>query len=434
MATEIKIPKLGMVMEEATVVRWLKGDGEMVAQGVPIVEIESEKITFQVEAPTAGVLHHAALAGHSGPIGALLGVITAAGEAAPSVTPSRPAEPPVAAAPAVTAASAPNITPTSAANPFASPAARRLAREHGVDLHHVKGSGPQGRIVESDVLNFLEAQKKPRVSPIAKKVAERAGVDIAHIQGSGAQGRILREDVERAALAVGTRPSARPPAQTAPMTAMRRTIARRMQESLHSTAQVTLVTECDVTELVRLRERLRRDFELTYTDLILQATARALEAHPRLNASLNGDQICRHEAIHIGVAVAVDDGLMVPVVRHANRKTLREIALETRDLAERARSGKLTLDELSGSTFSVTNLGRYGIDAFTPIINPPEAAILGVGRIVEKPAAYHGAVALRQLLTLSLTHDHRLVDGAPAAEFLQTVAEMLSMPYFLTAV
>lgn len=192
-------------------------------------------------------------------------------------------------------------------------------------------------------------------------------------------------------------------------------------------------TECDVTELVRLRGRLQRDFELTYTDLAIQAAARALEKHPRLNASLDGDRIRLHDEIHIGMAVALEEGLIVPVIRDANRKTLREIARETKELAAWARQGAVSIDEVTGSTFSVTNLGSRGIDGFTPIINPPEAAILGVGRIVEKPAAYQGAIALRHLVVLSLTHDHRLVDGAQAADFLRTVAEMLELPYLLSA-
>lgn len=384
MATEVKMPKLGMAMHEGVVAKWLRNDGDTVERGEPIVEIESEKITYQVEAPAEGVLHHAAREGETYPIGAMLGYIAAPGEAVPEpglVAPpgEAPSVPPVEAA-------APAATPRRPRRQFvrASPVARRLAREHGIDLAEVKGTGPGGRVIEKDVRAFLEAQK----------VA---------------------------------------PSPTVPFTGMRRTIARRMTESLQSMAQVTLFTEVDVTELVRLRERLRCDFDLTYTDLIIQAAARALEKHPRLNVSLEGDEIRLHEEIHIGMAVALEEGLIVPVVRHANRKPLREIARETKELAQRAREGTLSVDEVAGSTFSVTNLGGYGIDGFTPIINPPEAAILGVGRVVEKPAAYRGAVALRHMMVLSLTFDHRLVDGAPAAEFLRSVAEMLEMPYLLAA-
>ena len=386
MATEIKMPKLGMAMRQGVVTKWLKEDGATVKEGEPLLEIESEKITYQIEAPASGILHRVAQEEETLPVGAILGYIAAPGEAVPK--PEKPSAPEAeAAAPAAEAVTqAPAARSPDKGFVRASPVARRLAREHGIDLRQVKGTGPGGRIVEKDVRAFLEAQK-----------------------------------------------AAPAPARAVPFTGMRRTIARRMTESLQTMAQVTLFTEVDVTELVRLRERLRREFELTYTDLIIKAVARALEKHPRLNASLAGDEIRQHEEIHIGVAVALEEGLIVPVIRNANQKSLREIAQETKDLAQRAREGRLSVDEVTGSTFSVTNLGGYGIDGFTPIINPPEAAILGVGRIVEKPAAYRGQVALRHMMVLSLTFDHRIVDGAPAAAFLRTVAEMLEMPFLIVA-
>ncbi len=204
-----------------------------------------------------------------------------------------------------------------------------------------------------------------------------------------------------------------------------------MHASLQAMAQLTLFTELDVTELMRVRERLQREFAVTVTDLVVFAAARALRQHPRLNASIVDDQVHVHQRVHVGLAVALDDGLIVPVVRDADRQSLQAIAAETRALAEQARAGQLTADQVTGGTFTVTTLGRFGIDGFTPIVNPPEAAILGIGRVIEKPAAYRGTIALRQMLTLSLTHDHRLVDGAPAARFLQQLAERLELPYFL---
>lgn len=382
MATEIKMPKLGMAMQQGIVTKWLKEDGATVKEGEPILEIESEKITYQIEAPASGVLHRVAQEEETLPVGAILGYIAAPGEAVPK--PEKPSAPAVTAPAAEAAPQTPAARSPDKGFVRASPVARRLAREHGIDLRQVKGTGPGGRIVERDVRAFLEAQKAA-------------------------------------------------PSRAVPFTGMRRTIARRMTESLQTMAQVTLFTEVDVTELVRLRERLRREFELTYTDLIIKAVAHALEKHPRLNASLVGDEIRQHEEIHIGMAVALEEGLIVPVIRNANRKSLREIAQETKELAQRAREGQLSVDQVTGSTFSVTNLGGYGIDGFTPIINPPETAILGVGRIVEKPAAYRGQIALRHVMILSLTFDHRIVDGAPAAEFLRTVAEMLELPFLIVA-
>jgi len=383
MATKVAMPKLGMAMKQGTLLQWLKGDGDLVEQGDIIAEIESEKITTQVEAPASGILRHVAEQGQALPVGGLIAWITAPGESVPAAEETGRAE---AGPTGQREAAAKAAAPPGEKREFvpASPIARRLAREHGIDLTRVEGTGPQGRVRREDVERAIEAAKAVAPSGL-------------------------------------------------PFAGMRRTIARRMTGSLQAMAQVTLCTEVDVTELVRLRKHLRREFEVTYTDLIIQAAARALEKHRRLNASLEDEEIRLHDHIHLGMAVALEEGLVVPVIRDANRKTLREIARETKDLAQRARDGALSMDEMTGSTFSVTNLGGYGVDGFTPIINPPEAAILGVGRIVEKPAAYRGAVALRQMMVLSLTFDHRIVDGAPAADFLHTVAEMLEMPYLLQA-
>lgn len=382
MAKKVGMPKLGMAMKEGTLLQWLKQEDDPVERGDPIAEIESEKITSEVEAPASGILHPVAGEGETVSVGELIAWITAPEESVPTTEEAPPVE-------------AEEVEREEVAEPAAPP---------------------------------REEKKFVPASPIARRLAQEHGIDLVQVEGTGPQGRITREDVERA-----IQETEAAPGRTIPFAGMRRTIARRMTESVQTMAQVTEFTEVDVTELVRLRERLRRDFELTYTDLIIRASARALEKHPRLNASLDGDEIRVHDEIHIGMAVALEEGLIVPVIRNANRKTLREIARETKELAQRAREDALSVDEVTGSTFSVTNLGGYGIDGFTPIINPPEAAILGVGRIVEKPAAYRGAVVLRHMMVLSLTFDHRLVDGAPAAEFLHTVADMLDTPYLLSA-
>jgi pyruvate dehydrogenase E2 component (dihydrolipoamide acetyltransferase) len=270
--------------------------------------------------------------------------------------------------------------------------AKKRAREHGIDLAEVTGTGPGGRITEKDVLAFLEAREKAPPPEVAAP------------------------------------PKA---ARIIPFVGMREMIAERMTQSLQTMAQVTLHTEVDATELVKLREQLKQEFDLTYTDLIIKAVAKALQAHPLLNATLVGDEIHLLEEIHIGVAVALEDGLLVPVVRDADKKSLQEIAQETRRLARGAREGTLTVDEVTGSTFTITNLGAYGVDGFTPIINPPEVAILGVGRIVERPAIHEDQIVRRSTMVLSLTIDHRIVDGAPGAEFLSTVREILESPYRL---
>ncbi|MGA8057868.1 MAG: dihydrolipoamide acetyltransferase family protein, partial [Candidatus Binataceae bacterium] len=218
----------------------------------------------------------------------------------------------------------------------------------------------------------------------------------------------------------------KPQARSIPMRGMRKTIADRMSKSLRESAQLTITSEADVTVAVELRERLVRQFDFTYGDLLIQAVARALLRHPRMNARLEQDAIAIMPQVNVGMAVALEDGLIVPVIVDADRKSLREIAAVTRELGERARAGKLRLEEVSGGTFTITNLGTYGVDAFTPIINTGETGILGVGRIIEKPVVHRGEIARRSMMTLSLTFDHRLIDGAPAAQFLQTVIEIFN--------
>jgi pyruvate dehydrogenase E2 component (dihydrolipoamide acetyltransferase) len=274
------------------------------------------------------------------------------------------------------------------------------------------------------------------ITPIARKRAAELGVNLDLVAGSGPGGRVTREDVERAAAAKGAEPPAAPAApsaspgkptvRTLPLTAMRRTIAQRMHASLSASAQLTITTEADVSAAVELRERLKPQFDFTYTDLLIHAVARALIRHPRMNARFGDGAILLNDEVNIGLAVALDEGLIVPVIAGANRMTLKEIAARTRELSERARAGKLTLEEVGGGTFTITNLGNYGIDAFTPILNIGETGILGVGRIVEKPAVWRGEITRRSMMTLSLTFDHRAIDGAPSAAFLQTVVEIFN--------
>lgn len=429
MATKVIMPKLGMAMTDGAVVKWIKSDGERVEKGERIAVVMSKKITYEVEAPASGILRHAAAVKEVKAVGAAIAYIAEPGEAIPELEVVPPAPPPEVAAP-----------PPPEEKPFvlASPAARRLARERGVDLTQVKGTGPEGRVTEADVLRFVEEREKaPPIlaSPMARKLAKEHGVDLAEVTGTGPGGRITEKDV----LAFVEAREAPPPLRTIPFIGMRQVIAERMTESLHTMAQVTITTEADATELVRLREQIKAEFEpstgsghsLTYTDLVVKAAAKALRDHPLLNATLVGEEIQLLEEIHIGVAVALEEGLIVPVVRDADKKTLQEIAQETRRLAQAAREGTLTVDEVTGGTFTVTNLGMYGVDISTPIINPPEAAILGVGRIVEKPAIHEGQIVKRSLMQLSLTFDHRIVDGAPAAEFLWTIKGLLESPYQL---
>ena len=444
MAAKIIMPKLGMAMTEGVVAKWNKRDGDAVALDEEVAVVMSKKITYKLKAPEAGVLRIVAREKETRAVGAVLAFVTAPGEPVPAVEEVSPE----AAAPVVVAAAlAPTAAP--AAPPAvktgfvpASPAARRLAKEKNVDLAQVTGTGADGMVSEADVLRFMEEQAKTAVAPVevlatsaARKLAQERGVNLAEIPGTGSGGRITEQDVlafvEARAGAAAPAPAAPPAARIIPFAGMRQSIADHMVESLHTTAQLTLTMEVDATELVKLRTQLKTDFDLTFTDLLVKAVAKTLKKHPLLNATLIGDEIHLLEAIHIGVAVALQDGLIVPVLRDADKRTVQEIAQESRRLAQGARDGTLSVDEVTGGTFTITNLGASGIDAFTPIINAPEVAILGMGRIAEKPVFQGEQVVKRSLLVLSLTIDHRIVDGAPGADFLKSLKDLLEMPYRL---
>jgi pyruvate dehydrogenase E2 component (dihydrolipoamide acetyltransferase) len=424
-------------VDECVVVTWLKREGSAVEKDEVLLILQAEKISFELPSPAAGqvtaiLVQQGEVVKKGQPLARL--EITKLVETPPA--------PPEAAA----------VPIRSTGEVRASPVAKRLAREHNVDLALVAGTGEEGRITEKDVLGFVEARQikaappppgikaMPPASPVAKRLAREHNVDLAQVTGTGESGRVTEKDVlafveaQQSKAAPRLTPSeAKPvptssPGETLPLSGTRGTIARRMHDSLQSMAQLTLHTEADVTELVALRESLKAHTPLTYTDLIVRACALALRQHPRLNATLEEETIRLLPQINIGLAVALDDGLIVPVIAAADRQSLADLAQLRTRLAERARAGQLTKEEISGGTFTITNLGNYDIDAFTPIINPPEAAILGVGRIVEKVVIYQGKIAQRAMITLSLTFDHRLVDGAPAAAFLQTIKQLLEAP------
>ena len=476
MATTLTMPKLGLTMTEGKVVKWFKQDGEQVVKGQPLVVVMSKKITYEVEAPASGVLHVVAQPKDARKVTEVIGFILELGEpvpqvgaapgAQPSASPSagdKPREvrsspaarrlarelsvdlaqvlgtgpdgriserdvqrfhdkPPM---PAVEG-TAPGVEAPREVR--SSPAARRLARELGVDITRVQGSGRGGRISEKDVQAFHDGQSRIDATPLARRMAEEENLDLAQIQGTGPDGRITEDDLLRAL--EGRVPAGAVPPRALPFAGMRQAIAETMVGSLHSMAQLTLTSHADVTALAGLRDMLRKrwDERISYTDLIVKAVAAALRDHPLLNSTLMGEQIVLHDEINIGVAVALDQGLIVPVVRDADKRSILEIHQALRDLAERARGDQLTVDEVTGGTFTVTNLGMYRVDAFTPIVNPPEVAILGVGQISEHLALVNGQVTALSRMALSLTIDHRVVDGAPGAAFLQTLVEFLEHP------
>jgi len=429
-----------MAMTEGIVAKWNKRDGEWVNKDEEIAVVMSKKITYKLRAPESGVLRIIVREKETRPVNAILAFITATGEPIPAVEDVVPA---AAAAAVTTAAPAPAAPPP--AKPgfvLASPAARRLTKEKGIDLAQVKGTGPNGMVTEIDVTRFIEEIAQAAVPPevlatsAARKLAEQFGLKSAEIPGTGIGGRITEQDVlafEAQAKSPVAAPTevAKPGARVIPFAGMRQAIAEHMVESLHSMAQLTMMMEVDVTELVKLREQVKAEFDVTYTDLVVKAVAKTLKLYPMLNATLIGDEVHQLDSIHIGVAVALQDGLIVPVARDADKRTVQEIGREVRRLAQGARDGSLSVDEVTGSTFTITNLGTYGIDGFTPIINSPEAAIMGVGRIVERVVVHDDQIARRKMMVLSLTIDHRLIDGATGAEFMRSLKEMIENPYRL---
>lgn len=469
MSEQVFIPKLGQTVEEVTVGQWLVADGSQVRKAQEILNIETDKAVFAIEAPAEGFIHFGPVKeGDVLPVLSVVASIGAADELFTADVAAAGAGPELAAvaAPPV----APPVAPAQAAAPlaasapvFASPRARSLAGRKGVDLGKVAASGPLvpgseagARILERDVLDYLD--RRPRATPVARRLAAEAGLDVDEVVGSGPGGRITRRDVEQATrpgqpapppTPGPAAPATVPPAPLAPaadvlarvpLKGIRGVIAERMAASVHTTARVTLVTEVDATEFVAMRERLKArlaeswGFAPGYNDFLGKIVAAALRQFPYMNARLSADAIEQMAAVNLGMAVDTERGLLVPVIRDADQKSLRQFGQEFRALAERARQGKALPDELSGGTFTITSLGPFEIDAFTPVINLPEAAILGVGRIAAKAVVREGQIVARQMWTLSLVFDHRLVDGAPAARFLQAIKAMIEEPYLLLAV
>jgi pyruvate dehydrogenase E2 component (dihydrolipoamide acetyltransferase) len=443
-AVEVLLPKLGLTMETGLIEAWLVPAGTPVKPGDPLLRLATDKVDVEVEAEEAGLFHPAVASGVELPPGTLIGWLLEAGEEVPSgaaalEAPPPPHVPPEATAPVVSEPGA--LTRTGRL--FASPNARRVARERGVDVAQLNGSGPNGRIITADVLGAAAAAPgEPQVvSPLVRRDAAAAGVDLSAVAGSGPGGTVRRSDVPTAAAAqvpAGTAPVAAA-AQVIPLTGMRGVIASRMHASLQEMAQLTLGTEATMDAAMALRAQLKEQWQQagipvpTITDLVVRAAALALRGHPRLNASVHDNAIHVQPEINVGLAVALEEGLLVPVLKRADQLPLSAIAAESRRLAQAARTGRLALTDLEGGTFTVSTLGSYGIDFFTPVITPGQVAILGIGRLRDS-VRWEGATPVRtQVLTLSITFDHRAVDGAPAADFLRGVVSRRAAPLSLLA-
>jgi pyruvate dehydrogenase E2 component (dihydrolipoamide acetyltransferase) len=362
MVTKVVMPKLSLTMKEGTVGKWYKKEGDIVEKGEPIVEVVSEKATYDLEAPASGILRKILVEqGVDASVNAVLAVITAPNEMFSEAE--------------IRAEEMPQAIEEAEKKVLASPAAKRLAKEYGIDLSVVRGSGPEGRIAEGDVRRFMQ-----EASGILPKIKE-----------------------------------------IIPLSGFRKTSAERVSMSFKTAPHSTLMMEVDVSKAKELHEKL----QASYTAILVEAVAKALIEHPLINSTLEGDQIKLFEDVNIGVATATEYGLIVPVIHDAGRKSRREIDTLINELTEKARQGKLAKEGLTGGTFTITNLGMYGVEFFTPIINPPETAILGAGKIIEKPTVANGKIEVKSMMMLSLSYDHRVVDGVPAAEFLRKVKEKI---------
>lgn len=428
MAKLIVLPKLGLTMTEGTIARWYKQEGDEVKVGDILYDLETDKLTNEIEARNEGILRKIFIQeGEKAPCLAPVAIIAAADEDIADLMPggAEPARKEEPKAEEVPAAEAPPAEAPKANAP-ASPAAKKLAREKGIDIALVTGTGPGGRITIEDVEKYTPAQEAPplKASPVAEKLAADKGIDLKDVP---AEGRIMKADVEKVipkAEAGGE--------ERVKMSGMRKVIAKRMAESWNTCPTVTFDISVDITNMDHLRDLLKKEeIPVSYTDIIAFMTARTLHEFPLVNSSVDGTDIILKKYVNLGIAVALDDGLLVPVIRDADKKGLKELSTELKLLATDARAGRLGPDSLSGGTFTITNLGMFGIESFSPIINLPEVAILGVNAIREVVVPDCCGFTTKKYMGLSLTADHRVVDGSVAAQFLARLRKKLENPALL---
>ena len=449
MATEVLMPKLGLTMTEGTIDAWKKNVGDTVQKGEILFSVETDKLTNDVEAEADGVLLKILVpAGETVACKTLIGWLGAAGEAVPDGGGSAPVQEAASAAPAAAASGAAAVPAAAgavhAAGEYvpATPYAKKLAKEKGFDLTAIPATGYKGVVVARDVLGFTPAAAAPaapavKASPLAEKVAADLGIDLKDVKA--AHGRVLAEDLLRYIAETREKKdageaSAAEREEVKPMSGMRKAIAKNMQNSHMTSPTVTFNLGIDMTEMKRYREQLKaKEIKVSYTDLLVKFVAKALTEFPLLNCSVEDNKIIYKHYINMGVAVALDNGLVVPNIADADKKSLTEISAEVKEMAKQAREGKLPPEKLRGGTFTITNLGMYGIESFSPIINQPEVAILGVNTMEDKVVVRNGEMCIRPIMNLSLTADHRVVDGSVAAQFLQRVKSLMENPALILA-
>lgn len=454
MAVEVFMPKMSDHMEAGEIIRWLVKEGDRVEQGQVIMEVMTDKVVADLEAPASGVLKGIRVGAEDGaivPVGETFAFIAEPNEEVPNLPPLGPVQAQKVEEGTQLASATSRAEPLQAEPAWgrATPVARRVARELGIDLAQIKGTGPGGSIREEDVRALAaargaepaEAQRDVRASPLARRVARELGVDITQLKGTGPGGRIKEEDVRAFAEAQATAPVIQAPeseAEWLDLTPFQRVTGQRMLESVQTAPQFALSINVDVTNLLWLREALMERVvaesgeRLSITAIIVKIVAVALKGHPRANASFEDGRVKLHPQVNLGVALGTDQGLVVPVIREADQKSLIQITQELKVFQEKAQHMRFTAEDLSGSTFTLSNLGMYGIDQFNAIINPPESAILAVGRIIKTPVGMpDDTIALRPMMSLTLSIDHRSMDGLHGAKFLAEIRQRIEKPYFL---
>ena len=452
MATSVVMPQLGYDMREGTIVRWIKHEGDEVVANEVIAEIETDKAVVEFKPTTGGVLRRIiASEGEAIPVGNLIAVIGGADEVLPDDLGGTAAAVAAPAAEPEPVAASPVPAPEAAApagEVRASPIARRLARERGVDLATVSGTGPGGRIVEADVLAAADAVRTAAeagrilASPLARRLAREQGIDLETVTGTGPGGRIVEADINAAAASLAAAPAAsvEPPpapegAERADLSRMRQAIARVTSDSKREAPHFYVAVDIDMTAAMALRRDINDELpasgRVSVNDLIVKTSALAIGKHPKFNAFFRGDYLQMNPSINVGIAIALESGLIVPGVPECENKTLAQIAFASRDLIDRANNGTLQAEEYAGTTYSVSNLGMFDVDSFTAIIFPPHAAILAVGAVKEQPVARDGQLAIAEIMKATLSVDHRVADGAEAAQFLMEIKRLLEKPVSL---
>ena len=449
MAIRILMPKLSFIVTQGTILEWLKKPGDLVNKGEPLLVIESEKATVEVESPGTGILGpDLAPVGTTVPVTTTIGYILEPSEEPPKLELDfgESAKTPTGVG---TGRRDEERVPTGREKKTPekrrvkiSPSARRLAREHSIDLAKIEGSGPQGRIVKKDVLVYVEARTQAerkssvRVTPAARKLASTLGVDLSKAEATGPGGRVMLEDVKRASQAMlSSSPAAGLPAEQVELTSIQRITAERMSLSFRTAPHFYLSVQVDMGQAVAMRETLlptmeaRTGIRPSFSDMLLCAVARTLKKHPSLNAAFEEEHLKRYQEVNVGLAVDTPRGLTVPVFHEADRLSLVETTRRRAEVVERARNNRLTPDDISGGTFTISNLGMFGVDVFNAIINPPQAAILAAGRIAKRPLVVGDTLQARPTMWLTLSVDHRTADGATAARFLQDLVHYLEDPY-----